>query len=182
MQTPQGAPEYTLRRIAVPEVQQLMEQDLLIHHVSYRNGQYRSKYPAHKGGGQSLHLHNGAGLQPIAGADPVEELTADCSSVFSQQPAEEDIRKEIAGRKKRNACGVDHQQPVGDALGRTGKLRQDMAAGNGGKDRGIGRGTPNKSMAQNAWQMNPGVTATFAIIGGLSGIAGLVFSILNYTK
>ncbi len=42
--------------------------------------------------------------------------------------------------------------------------------------------TPNKSMAQNAWQMNPGVTATFAIIGGLSGIAGLVFSILNYTK
>ena len=27
-----------------------------------------------------------------------------------------------------------------------------------------------------------GVTATFAIIGGLSGIASLIFSILNYTK
>ena len=42
--------------------------------------------------------------------------------------------------------------------------------------------TPNKSMAQNSWQMNPGISATFAIIGGLSGIIGLVFSILNYTK
>lgn len=42
--------------------------------------------------------------------------------------------------------------------------------------------TPNKSMAQNAWQMNPGVTATFAVIGGLSGIASLIFSILNYNK
>ena len=42
--------------------------------------------------------------------------------------------------------------------------------------------TPNKSMAQSSWQLNPGVSATFAIIGGLSGIVGLVFSILNYTK
>lgn len=41
---------------------------------------------------------------------------------------------------------------------------------------------PNKSMAQGAWQMNPAVTSTITIIGGLSSIAGLIISIVNLSK
>ncbi len=38
---------------------------------------------------------------------------------------------------------------------------------------------PNSSMAQGAWQLNPAITATFTVVGGLSSIAALVIGILN---
>lgn len=38
---------------------------------------------------------------------------------------------------------------------------------------------PNKSMAQNAWQINPAVGATLTVVGGLSSIASLVIGIIN---
>lgn len=41
---------------------------------------------------------------------------------------------------------------------------------------------PNKSMAASAWQLNPGVTATFTFIGGISSLASLVIGIVNLTK
>lgn len=41
---------------------------------------------------------------------------------------------------------------------------------------------PNKSMAQNAWQINPAVGATITIVGGLSSIASLVIGIINLNK
>lgn len=41
---------------------------------------------------------------------------------------------------------------------------------------------PNKSAAQNAWQMNPAVTATITIVGGLSSVASLVIGIINLNK
>lgn len=41
---------------------------------------------------------------------------------------------------------------------------------------------PNKSMAAGAWQLNPGVTATFTFIGGISSLASLVIGIVNLTK
>lgn len=41
---------------------------------------------------------------------------------------------------------------------------------------------PNKSMAQGAWQMNPAVTSTITVIGGLSSVAGLIISIINLSK
>lgn len=42
--------------------------------------------------------------------------------------------------------------------------------------------TPNKSMAQGAWQMNPAVTATITIVGGMSSLASLVIGIVNLSK
>lgn len=41
---------------------------------------------------------------------------------------------------------------------------------------------PNKSMANNAWQLNPGVAATITYIGGISSLASLIIGIINLTK
>lgn len=41
---------------------------------------------------------------------------------------------------------------------------------------------PNKSMRQGAWQLNPAVTATITIVGGLSSVASLVIGIVNLSK
>ena len=42
--------------------------------------------------------------------------------------------------------------------------------------------TPNKSMAQNAWALNPAVTVTISVVGGISSLASLVIGIVNLTK
>ncbi|MDE6135734.1 MAG: polysaccharide biosynthesis/export family protein [Muribaculaceae bacterium] len=41
---------------------------------------------------------------------------------------------------------------------------------------------PNKSMRQNAWQMNPAVSATISVVGGMSSLASLVIGIVNLSK
>lgn len=41
---------------------------------------------------------------------------------------------------------------------------------------------PNKSLRNQAWQMNPGVQSTITIVGGISSLASLVIGILNLTK
>lgn len=41
---------------------------------------------------------------------------------------------------------------------------------------------PNKSMANQAWAMAPGVQSTITIVGGISSLASLVIGILNLTK
>ena len=41
---------------------------------------------------------------------------------------------------------------------------------------------PNKSMAQNAWQINPAVGAAITIIGGLSSIASLIIGIVSLSR
>ena len=41
---------------------------------------------------------------------------------------------------------------------------------------------PNKSMRQGAWQMNPAVTATISVVGGISSLASLIIGILNLSK
>lgn len=40
---------------------------------------------------------------------------------------------------------------------------------------------PNNSMKNNAWQLNPGVSATLTVLGGLSSLASLVIGIVNFT-
>jgi len=42
--------------------------------------------------------------------------------------------------------------------------------------------TPNRSAAQNSWQMHQGWTSTVAVIGGVSSIAALVIGIINLSK
>lgn len=42
--------------------------------------------------------------------------------------------------------------------------------------------TPNSSMRQSAWQMNPAVTATITIVGGMSSLASLVIGIINLSR
>lgn len=42
--------------------------------------------------------------------------------------------------------------------------------------------TPNKSMANQAWQMAPGVQSTITIVGGISSLVSLVIGVLNLTK
>ena len=42
--------------------------------------------------------------------------------------------------------------------------------------------TPNKSLANTAWQLNPGVSATITMVGGVSSLASLVIGIINLTK
>ena len=42
--------------------------------------------------------------------------------------------------------------------------------------------TPNSSMRQGAWQMNPAVTATITIVGGMSSLASLVIGIINLSR
>lgn len=42
--------------------------------------------------------------------------------------------------------------------------------------------TPNKSMANSAWQINPGVQAALTYLGGISSLASLVIGIINLTK
>lgn len=41
---------------------------------------------------------------------------------------------------------------------------------------------PNKSMANSAWQINPGVQAALTYLGGISSLASLVIGIVNLTK
>lgn len=41
---------------------------------------------------------------------------------------------------------------------------------------------PNASMAANAWQLNPGVSATITFVGGISSLASLIIGIINLTK
>lgn len=41
---------------------------------------------------------------------------------------------------------------------------------------------PNKSMRQGAWQMNPAVTATISVVGGMSSLASLIIGIINLSK
>ena len=41
---------------------------------------------------------------------------------------------------------------------------------------------PNRSMKNSAWQLSPAVGATLTIVGGISSVTALVFSILNFTK
>ncbi len=41
---------------------------------------------------------------------------------------------------------------------------------------------PNKSMASNAWQLNPGVSATITFVGGISSLASLIIGIINLSK
>lgn len=41
---------------------------------------------------------------------------------------------------------------------------------------------PNSSMRQSAWQLNPAVTATITVVGGLSSVASLVIGIVNLSK
>lgn len=42
--------------------------------------------------------------------------------------------------------------------------------------------TPNKSMANSAWALNPGVQAGLTYLGGISSLASLVIGIINLTK
>lgn len=42
--------------------------------------------------------------------------------------------------------------------------------------------TPNSSMRQSAWQMNPAVSATITIVGGMSSLASLVIGIINLSR
>ena len=37
-------------------------------------------------------------------------------------------------------------------------------------------------MAANAWQLNPGVSATITFVGGISSLASLVIGIINLTQ
>lgn len=41
---------------------------------------------------------------------------------------------------------------------------------------------PNRSMRQNAWQLNSAIGATTAVVGGISSIASLVVGIVNLSK
>ncbi len=41
---------------------------------------------------------------------------------------------------------------------------------------------PNSSMRQGAWQMNPAVSATITIVGGMSSLASLVIGVINLSK
>lgn len=41
---------------------------------------------------------------------------------------------------------------------------------------------PNASLAANAWQLNPAVSATITFVGGISSLASLVIGIVNLTK
>lgn len=41
---------------------------------------------------------------------------------------------------------------------------------------------PNSSMRQSAWQMNPAVSATITIVGGMSSLASLVIGIINLSR
>lgn len=41
---------------------------------------------------------------------------------------------------------------------------------------------PNKSLSNQAWQLNPGISSTITIVGGISSLASLVVGILNLTK
>lgn len=41
---------------------------------------------------------------------------------------------------------------------------------------------PNKSAANNSWQLNPAVDATLTVVGGLSSIIGLALSIITLTR
>ncbi len=41
---------------------------------------------------------------------------------------------------------------------------------------------PNSSMRASAWQMNPAVTATITVVGGMSSLASLVVGIINLSK
>lgn len=41
---------------------------------------------------------------------------------------------------------------------------------------------PNSSMKASAWQMNPAVTATITIVGGMSSLASLIVGIINLSK
>ncbi|MCH5221604.1 MAG: polysaccharide biosynthesis/export family protein [Muribaculaceae bacterium] len=41
---------------------------------------------------------------------------------------------------------------------------------------------PNSSMRNSAWQMNPAVSATISIIGGMSSLASLVIGVVNLSK
>ncbi len=42
--------------------------------------------------------------------------------------------------------------------------------------------TPNKSMSNSAWQMNPAISATITVVGGMSSLASLVVGIINLSK
>ncbi len=42
--------------------------------------------------------------------------------------------------------------------------------------------TPNKSMRSNAWSLNPAVTSTITIVGGMSSLASLIIGIINLSK
>jgi len=42
--------------------------------------------------------------------------------------------------------------------------------------------SPNKSMANNSWQLSPGISATMTYLGGISSLASLVIGIVNLTK
>lgn len=42
--------------------------------------------------------------------------------------------------------------------------------------------TPNKSMRSNAWSLNPAITSTITIVGGLSSLASLIIGIVNLSK
>lgn len=41
---------------------------------------------------------------------------------------------------------------------------------------------PNRSAAQNAWQMSQAWTVTISVVGGISSLAGLVIGIVNLTR
>lgn len=41
---------------------------------------------------------------------------------------------------------------------------------------------PNESAAQSAWQLNPAVSATITIVGGISSVASLIIGIVNLSK
>lgn len=41
---------------------------------------------------------------------------------------------------------------------------------------------PNKSLQKSAWSMDPAVTATITVVGGISSLASLVIGIINLTK
>ena len=42
--------------------------------------------------------------------------------------------------------------------------------------------SPNSSLAQSSWQMNPAVSATITVVAGLSSVASLVIGIINLNK
>lgn len=41
---------------------------------------------------------------------------------------------------------------------------------------------PNESAAQSAWQLNPAVSASITIVGGISSVASLIIGIVNLSK
>ena len=138
---PEKGPAEALEGVEVVQVEQLVEENFIVHRFPVRDRQHRAHHAAHKGGGQAPDPHRPTGFQTVPIPHPGQlflQFRSGGSAPGQQQPQTE-VGEQVPSQGQDHPGGVENQQPVGEAGGPPGQDGEHMVQMAGLVDGGVGR-------------------------------------------